>query len=133
MLERRSLEQLLERLRSRLRRDFEEGRPLTHVLQEIERIANRNRDLRVAIEWTLQQISVSGTRVGIYLAHMEQLSTVASILEVADSPEIRLKVDKLHEAKKETEKLIENIYWAQDLLFPEIKVPSMQNEPEEEI
>lgn len=131
ILEREHLEDLLERLESRLRRDTREGRPLNHILQEIERAANRRRDLRVAIEWTLQQVAISGATLGSYMAKGDQLQKVADILENVDSPDLREKVDELLEAKKETDRLLEAVSWAQDLLIPDIKVPKSDT-PEEE-
>lgn len=131
ILEREHLEDLLERLESRLRRDTREGRPLNHILQEIERTANRRRDLRVAIEWTLQQVAISGATLGSYMAKGDQLQKVADVLENVDSPDLREKVDELLEAKKETDRLLEAVSWAQDLLIPDIKVPKSDG-PEEE-
>ena len=132
ILEREFLEGFLERLGSRLRTDFTSGRPLSQSLLEIERTAKRSRDIKMAIDWTLQQLTVSGMPLGSYFFRIEQLKSLADILEGTDSPDTREKVEELLEARKEAERLIETIKWSQDLLIPEIKIPEDQTELEEE-
>lgn len=129
ILERDYLEDRLDALGSRLSQDKQVGRPLGHLLEEIERTSNRLRDLQVALDWTHQSLTISQMPLGSYVAKKEQLSQVAEILRSVDSPDLREKVDALLEAKKETERVINTVYWAHDLMVPEIKTSHV---PEEE-
>lgn len=128
ILEIQHLDARLDALQSRLLRDKEQGRPLNHVLQQIETAGNRRRDLRIALDWTYQQITVGQVPLGSYLVKRDQMDRLAHILESVDAPELRERVDELHEAKKETDRIVQAVYWAYDLMVPEVKV----QKPEEE-
>ena len=132
ILERDFLEELLERLGLRLQRDSTAGRPVNPTLLEIERSAKRRRDVQMSIDWTLQQLTIEGMTLGSYFSRVGQLEDLIDLLENADSPDVREKVEDLLKAKKETEKLIETVKWAQDLLIPEIRIPEDQPELKEE-
>lgn len=129
VLERDHLNSRLDALEARLTADLSKGRPLTHLISEVEEAANRVLALQDAIDWTLQHLSVSGKTLGAYLNKSEHLQRLADLLENADSPDLRDQVDEFQEARKVTEVLVQTIYWAYDLQIPEITVTE---EPEEE-
>jgi len=129
ILERDHLNSRLDALEARLTSDLSKGRPLTHVLNEIEEAANRALAVQDALDWTLQHLSVSGKTLGAYLNKSEHLQRMADLLENADSPDLRGQVDDFQEAKKATEVLVKTIYWAYDLQIPGQEVST---EPEEE-
>lgn len=129
LLEIEFLDQRLDTLESRLLRDKEQGRPLGHNLQQIEQTAHRLRDLQIAVNWTHQHLAISQVPLGSYLTKKEQLERTARLLENVDSPDLRERIDALHEAKKQTDRVINAVYWAYDLIIPDIKVDT---KPEEE-
>jgi hypothetical protein len=129
VLERDHLNSRLDALEARLTADLSKGRPLTHIINEVEEAANRVLALQDAIDWTLQHLSVSGKTLGAYLNKSDHLQRLADLLENADSPDLRDQVDEFQEARKVTEVLVQTIYWAYDLQIPEMTV---SEEPEEE-
>lgn len=129
VLERDHLNSRLDALEARLTADLTKGRPLAHIIKEVEEAANRVLALQDAIDWTLQHLSVSGKTLGAYLNKSDHLQRMSDLLENVDSPDLRGQVDDFHEAKKATEVLVQTIYWAYDLQIPEMTV---SEEPEEE-
>jgi hypothetical protein len=129
VVERDYLNRRLDALGSRLTNDTSQGRPSTHLLEEVEQASARLLELQDAIAWTLQHIAVRQKPLGSYLNKSSQLQRMADLLENNSSPEFRERVDCLHEAKKATDVLVQTIYWAYDLQIPEITV---SDEPEEE-
>jgi hypothetical protein len=128
LLERDHLNGRLDALESRLRDDAESGRPLTHILEEMQVAANRVLDLQNCIDWTLQHLTVEGKALGTYVNKSDHMQRLADLLETSASPEMREKADDLHEAKKSTDVLIQTIYWAYDLQIP----ATVSEEPEED-
>jgi hypothetical protein len=129
VLERDYLEGRLDVLEARLAIDVETGRPLAHILGEVEEAANRMLSLQDAIDWTLQHLLVGDDPLGAYLNKADRHERVAALLEHGSSPDLREKVDELRVAKKTAELLIQTIYWAYDLQIPGQEVDV---EPEEE-
>jgi hypothetical protein len=128
LLERDHLNNQLDALESRLANDLARGRPLDHIFEKIEQVSTRTLSLQDSIDWTMQHLAISKKPLGSYLNKADHLERVAALLENSSSPELREKVDELHEAKKSTEILIQTIYWAYELQIPSIGV----SEPEEE-
>ena len=118
----------LEALQSRLLEDKQHGRPLTHVLEQIISTLNRERDLKIALNWTHQHLNINQLPLGSYTTQNEYNVRLIKIFEEIGSPELREQADNLYETKKRTDLILQSVYWAQDLLVPEIKV----QEPEEE-
>ena len=129
VLERDYLDSRLDALGSRLLNDTSQGRPLTHLLEEIEQTSARVLALQDSIDWTLQHLAIGGKPLGAYINKSVHLLRVADLLESTASLDLREKVDELHEANKSTEVLVQTIYWAYDLQIPEVTVTE---EPEEE-
>ncbi|MBD3260343.1 MAG: hypothetical protein GF334_01475 [Candidatus Altiarchaeales archaeon] len=128
VLEIEHLEQRLEVLQARMRNDHGQGRPLTYLLEKVESTANRLRDLQIATEWTYQNVVINKMPLGSYAAKREQIERLLEILESVDSPDLREKIDELHEAKKEITRVINTVYWTYDLMLPEVKVPNKSEE-----
>ncbi len=127
LLERDNLEQRLERLEARLRDDHDEGRPLAHLREELQRTANRWRDLRIAITWTQQQVAVGGLPLGTYLIRQEVMQRLANIMQGVD----REQEDALLESVHEDSKVFETAIWLIDLQVPSIKAPEDKSKEEE--
>lgn len=128
LLERDHLNGRLDALEARLRNDSELGRPLGHILEQIEQAANRVLDLQNCIDWTLQHLTIENKTLGTYVNKSVHMEKLADLLEHSASPDMREKADELHEAKKSTDVLIKTIYWAYDLQIP----ATVSAEPEEE-
>ncbi|KKM06190.1 hypothetical protein LCGC14_1746510 [marine sediment metagenome] len=129
LLERDHLNSKLGTLQARLRDDLQHGRPITHVVEEIDQASNRVLALQDSIDWTMQHLLVENVSLGSYLNKSEHYQRVADLLENVSSPDLRERVDELHEAKKSTNVLIQTIYWAYDLQIPGQEIST---EPEEE-
>lgn len=129
LLERDHLNSKLGALQARLSDDLAHGRPVTHIVGEIDQTSSRVLALQDSIDWTLQHLLVEGVSLGSYLNKSEHYERVADLLEQVSSPDLRERIDELHEAKKSTEVLIQTIYWAYDLQIPGQEVSA---EPEEE-
>jgi hypothetical protein len=129
ILERDHLKRRLDLLEARLRDEHGKGGPLSHLREEIQRTANRWRDLKIAISWTEQQMAIDGLSLGSYRIRQEVLQRVAEIMEPAD----REKADELLEAAYADGKLIETAAWVIDLQVPSLKaVPEENPETEED-
>ncbi len=131
LLERDYLDRYLDVIESRLRDDLLKGRPPTHLLAELDQTFSRALALQDAIDWTMQHLAVNKLPLGSYLNKVAHLKRVSTFLEKTSSPspEFRERIDKLHDARKATEVVIQNIYWAYDLQIPEI---DPDDKPEEE-
>ena len=127
LLERDNLKQRLDLLEARLRDDHEEGRPLTHLREELQRTANRWRDLQIAIAWTEQQVAISGIPLGAYLIRQEVMQRLADAVKGLD----REKEDELLDAVHADSKVFETAIWLIDLQVPGVKVPEDKSEEEE--
>ena len=128
-LEREHLNSRLDALESRLRDDLKHGRPVTHVIEEIDLASARALALQDAIDWTMQHLLVSNKALGAHVNKLNHYQRVADLLEEVASPDLRERVDQLYEAKKSTEVLIQTIKWAYDLQIPGEEV---SDQPEEE-
>ncbi len=126
------LEDRLERLGARLTRDISEGRPVTHIISEIEATANKMRDLKSAIEWSKQQLVVGGVPLGIYSIRREMLLKVANLLRAVESPEYRAKIDELVAAAQDTEVIIQTVNWSVDLQTPDLDLITGEEVTKEE-
>lgn len=129
LLERDHLSSRLEALEARLSDDLQHGRPLTHVVGEIDQTSSRALALQDSIDWTMQHLLVENVSLGSYLNKSDHYQRVADLLENVSSPDLRERIDELHEAKKSTNVLVQTIYWAYDLQIPGQEVST---EPEEE-
>ncbi len=127
LLERDNLKQRLDLLEARLRDDHAEGRPLTHLREELQRTANRWRDLQIAIAWTEQQVAISGIPLGAYLIRQEVMQRLADAVKGLD----REKEDELLDAAHADNKVFETAIWLIDLQVPGVKVPEDKSEEEE--
>lgn len=116
LLERDHLKQLLMLLESHLREDNEQGRPLTHIKEELHRIANRWRDLEIAISWTQQQVAIAGLPLGAYVVRKKVLQRLADILKDID----REKEKQLLDAVYADSKVYQTAVWLIDLQIPAI-------------
>jgi len=126
------LEGRLERLGERLTIDIEEARPVAPIISEIEATSNRLRDLKSAIEWSQQQLSVGGVPLGIYSIRRDMLLKVAELLSAAQSPDYRAKIDELLLAASDTETIIQTVNWSVDLQIPNSETPDEENTSKEE-
>jgi mannitol/fructose-specific phosphotransferase system IIA component len=129
LLERDHLSSRLGALEARLSDDLTHGRPVTHVVDEIDQTSTRILALQDAVSWTTQHLLVEDVALGSYINKSEHYQRVADLLEKVSSPDLRERIDELHEAKKSTDVLIQTIYWAYDLQIPGQEVST---EPEEE-
>ncbi len=129
LLERDHLSSRLGALQARLSDDLDHGRPVTHVVKEIDQASNRVLALQDSIDWTMQHLLVENVSLGSYLNKSKHYQRVADLLENVSSPDLRERIDELHEAKKSTNVLIQTIYWAYDLQIPGQEVST---KPEEE-
>ena len=129
LLERDHLNSRLGALQARLSDDLHQGRPVTHVVAEIDRTSNRVLALQDSIDWTMQHLLVENISLGSYVNKSGHYQRVADLLENVASPDLRERIDELHEAKKSTNVLVQTIYWAYDLQIPGQEVST---EPEEE-
>ena len=128
LLERDHLKQRLDLLETRLKDDHAERRPLAHLREEIQRTANRWRDLEIAISWTEQQVAIAGLSLGSYSIRQEVSQRLAEIME----PVEREKADEFLESAHADGKLVETAAWVIDLQVPSIKVPEENSETEED-
>ncbi len=129
ILERDKNKHRLELLEARIRDDSEVGRPLSHLLEEIQRTANRWRDLEISVAWTKQQVAIAGLSLGSYIIRQEVLQRLADILESVD----REKADEYLEAAHADSTVVATAIWLVDLQVPSIKpVPEENSETEEE-
>ncbi len=129
ILERDKNKHRLELLEARIREDNEEGRPLSHLREEIQRTANRWRDLEISIAWTKQQVAIAGLSLGSYIIRQEVLERLADIMESVDQE----KADEFLEAAHADLTVVATAVWLIDLQVPSIKpVPEENSETEEE-
>jgi hypothetical protein len=128
ILEKEHLKQHLDLLEARLRDDHEKGSPLAHLREELQRTANRWRDLQIAISWTEQQVAIGGLSLGSYYIRRRVLEVLGKIMEPVD----REKADEYLDAAYEDNKLIEAAIWFVDLQVPSIKAPHENSETEED-
>jgi len=128
LLERDHLKQRLDLLEERLRDDNAEGRPLSHLREELQRTANRWRDLEIAIAWTEQQVAISGLPLGAYLIRQEVVQRLSNIMKGVD----REKEDELLESIQSDTKIFEAAIWLIDLQVPGIKTAPEDKSEEEE-
>ena len=126
------LEERLECLGSRLLREHEEGRPLNHIILEIESVANRARDIKASIEWTRQQIIIGGIPLGTYSAKLDYLLKMADLLYDVHTPDLMARLDELVTEADEIAVVIETVNWSVDLQVPEVTVPAPEEEAVEE-
>lgn len=127
LLERDNLKQRLQLLEARLRDDHAEGRPLIHLREELQRTANRWRDLEIAIAWTKQQVAIAGLPLGAYALRREVIQRLADIMKEVD----REKEDELLEAAHTDDKVFQAAIWLVDLQVPGVnKAP--EDTPQEE-
>ncbi len=129
LLERDHLSSRLDALQARLSDDLQHGRPVTHIVDEIDQASNRVLALQDSIDWTMQHLLVENSSLGSYLNKSDHYQRVADLLENVSSPDLRERIDELHEAKKSTNVLVQTIYWAYDLQIPGQEIST---EPEEE-
>lgn len=120
LIEIEDLKRSLLTLKKRLIYDKQVGRPFNYVVEQAEKTSNRLRDLEIALNWTYQHLMINQVPLGSYIFKSQQLERNACLLEDAESPELREKIDALYEAKKQTSCLLQTVYWAYDLLLPEI-------------
>jgi len=128
ILERDHLKQRLELLGSRLLQDYEDGRPLTHVREEINEVANRWKDLEVSIDWTAQQVTISDRVLGLYIVRQKILRRLSEIMEPVDGE----KADEFLRSAHTDNTVVETAVWLIDLQVPGIKEPAQISETEEE-
>jgi len=128
LLERDHLKQRLDLLEARLRDDHAKGRPLAHLREELQRTANRWRDLEIAIAWTEQQVAISGLPLGAYLIRQEAVQRLSAIMKGVD----REKEDELLESAHADTKVFEAAIWLIDLQVPGIKTAPEDKSQEEE-
>ena len=128
ILERDKNKQRLELLETRVREDYEAGRPLPHLREEIQRTANRWRDLEISIAWTKQQVAIRGLSLGSYIIRQEVLQRLADIIEPVD----REKADEFLEAAHADTTVVETAIWLVDLQVPSIASASEENSETEE-
>jgi len=119
LLERSYLEGSLERLQSRLARDYTEGRPTAHTCAEIDRTAKLLRDLNIAISWTEQQVSLSGLPLGAYRIKSQTALFLANSLESSQTE----KADHYWELSHKDRRVLEAAVWLVDLQVPGQEVP----------
>ena len=128
ILERDKNIQRLELLEARVREDYEAGRALSHLREEIQRTANRWRDLEISIAWTKQQVAIAGLSLGSYIIRQNVLQRLSDIMEHVD----REKADEFLEAAHADACVVETAVWLVDLQVPSITaVPEETSEPEE--
>jgi hypothetical protein len=118
LLEKDHLNSRLDALVTRLRADLDKGRPVTHVVEEIDQASNRVLALQDSIDWTKQHLLVNDITLGSYKNKSDHYQRVADLLENVSSPDLRERIDSIHEAKKSTDILVQTIYWAYDLQIP---------------
>ncbi len=128
LLEQDYLKQRLDLLGARLKDDHSEGRPLTHLKEELQRTANRWRDLEIAIAWTKQQMTIAGLTLGSYLIRQKVVQHLAAVLKNID----RDREDALLESAHADNKMFNAAIWLIDLQVPGIRtVPEDKSEEEE--
>lgn len=118
LLEKDYLSSRLDALAARLSADLDKGRPVAHVVEEIDEAANRVLALQDSIDWTKQHLLVNDITLGSYKNKSDHYQRVADLLENVSSPDLRERIDNIHEAKKSTDILVQTIYWAYDLQIP---------------
>lgn len=128
ILERDHLKSRLELLESRLKHDYDEGRPLTHLREEIQHTANRWRDLEMSVAWTEQQVAIADQVLGAYRTRQKVLRRLAEIIEPVD----REKADDLLNAAHTDNKVVQTAIWLVDLQVPSVKEPVPNSETEED-
>lgn len=127
LLERDFLEAQLNRLKSRLAREVETGRPTAHLMEEMQRIAGFARDMEIAIRWTEQQVCLSGVPLAAYKIRVAHLLDLADAFEVANTE----RADKLREMAHKDRRVFEAALWLVDLQVPVISAPAKENSTKE--
>lgn len=126
-MERTILEQRLELLGERLAREAQDGRPTSHVVDELQRITNLLRDITIAIEWTEQQTLLSGLPLGAYKVRILHLNSLAKTIEPVNFE----KADKLREAAASDFRIVEAAKWLVDLQVPVVSAPAKESSSKE--
>jgi len=127
LLERSFLEEQLNRLKSRLAHEVEAGRPTSHLLDEMQRIAGFVRDMEIAINWTEQQVALSGVPLAAYKSRVKHLLGLADAMELANTE----RADKLRDAAHKDNRVFEAALWLVDLQVPVSSAPAKENTTKE--
>lgn len=126
ILERDLLEERLQLLESRLAHDTEQGRPLAHLQEELQRTANQVRDLEIAVSWTEQQVTLGGLPLAAYRIKSKTLKRVARAIEDSN----RERADDLLELANADNKVLQAAIWLIDLQVPKVEIGQPTNKEE---
>lgn len=127
-MERSYLKERVERLQSRLTDDQEAGRPVSHVVTELERTARLLRDLCISIDWTEQQANLAGLPLAAFRTKIQTATLLASALEKTNTE----KADHYWETSHKDRRVLEASLWLVDLQVPTHDAPGSNSGKEVE-
>lgn len=114
VLEKERLEEKLNLLKRRVSVYLKEGRPTTHLQEELQRTVNQLRDMTISIQWTEQNTGLSGIPIGAYRIRIDYLKCLASIFESLNME----KADEIWESVYHDMKIVTAATWLIDLKIP---------------
>ena len=120
ILERDGLDEHLKTLESRVEYQYSKD-----ASADLQKTANRVRDLSIAISWTESQVALSGLPLSAYRHRIGMLRRLAKALEANDSE----KADTLWESAHNDHKVLVAATWLVDLQIP--KVDPVKSETKE--
>lgn len=128
ILERDGLEERLRTLEARLATDLAQGRPLSHLQDDLCRTSNLVRDLTIAISWTENQVRLSGIPLSAYRIRINALRRLAFSIEGVNHE----KADSFWESAHNEYKVLQAATWLIDLQVPKVESISGPSETKEE-
>ena len=81
LLEKEFLRKRSELLQRRMARDNAAGRPTSHTQSELQRTANQERDISIAVDWTEAVSALSGLPLVAYRLRIKSLLGLAEAFE----------------------------------------------------
>lgn len=111
ILERDGLEERLKTLEIRVEYQYSKD-----ASADLQKTANRVRDLNIAVSWTESQVSLSGLPLSAYRHRIDMLRRLAKALESNDSE----KADTLWESAHNDHKVLVAATWLVDLQIPKV-------------
>lgn len=111
ILERDGLDERLKALELRVEYQYSKD-----ASADLQKMANRVRDLNIAISWTETQVTLSGLPLSAYRHRIDMLRRLAKALESNDSE----KADALWESAHNDHKVLVSATWLVDLQIPKV-------------
>ncbi len=126
------LEQRLNTLGARIKRDFLAGQEIAPLFQEVLSVAQELRDLNTAIHWTEAIVLVSNQSLYFYQSQRQATLNLVKVFEKTEHPDLIVKASELLETAQNLKSSINKIEQQIDLQAPTFLAPAQGAEPKEE-